>query len=368
MKKKMTAVLMSALMVASMVGCGSQSGGTTTAAAETTTAKAATGAAETTASTDSTGGGDDSYADLPEIQITFASSQSSALEVSKFIIAEAERIEESTGGKLKIKVAFDGTLGSDSELVESCMAGSIPMILLSSSAMVSYIPEMAVFDMPMVFNSRASAYEKIPSIRDTMNEFTNQKKLQMLYMASGTMRSLTSNKEIKTPEDFKGLNIRTLENSYHMAFWKNMGANPTPLAFSELYLGLQQGLVDAQDNPIQAVYAMKFHEVQDYYMDIPAFANVSCYAMNLEYFNELPDAYKDILDEFIQSSIEYSYNSQKEQDAVVFEAIGDQITVLDYTDDIAAAMEEAAKPVWDMLRADLGDDLIDAYLAISDVQ
>jgi len=361
MKKKMTAVLMSALMAASMIGCGSQSAGTTTA-------EDTTGAAETTASTDSTGGRNDAYADLPEIQITFASSQSSALAVSKFIIAEAERIEESTGGKLKIKVAFDGTLGNDSELVESCMAGSIPMILLSSSAMVSYIPEMAVFDMPMVFKSGASAYEKIPSIRDTINEFANQKKLQMLYIASSNMRSLTSNKEIKTPEDFKGLNIRTLENSYHMAFWKNMGANPTPLAFSELYLGLQQGLVDAQDNPIQAVYAMKFHEVQDYYMDIPAFASVSCYVMNLDYFYELPEAYKNILDEFIQNTTEYAYNSQKEQDAAVFEAIGDQITVLNYTDDIAAVMEEAAKPIWDMLRTDLGDNLVDAYRAISDVQ
>ena len=354
MKKRMIAAMMGVVMAFSLTACGGGGSSSTTAAAATDTKAAESNGGSAAAAVSD---------DLPEMQITFASAQSSALDVSKYIVEKADEISAQTGGKLTLKVVFDGTLGSDSELVENCMAGNVPMILLSSSAMVSYVPEMAIFDMPMVYSSGKDAYEKIPNFKDTMNEIVNQKNMQILGLSGGTMRALTTNREIKTPDDFKGMNIRTLENTYHMAFWKNLGANPTPLAFSELYIGLQQGLVDAQDNPIQAVYAMKFHEVQKYYMAIPAFANVSCYMMNQKYYNDLPEEYKQILDDFVEDVNQYTWENLEATDAVTFEAIGDGLTILDCTDEITAALKEAAKPVWDMLRADLGDSLADAYLA-----
>ena len=203
MKKRMIAAMMGVVMAFSLTACGGGGSSSTTAAAATDTKAAESNGGSAAAAVSD---------DLPEMQITFASAQSSALDVSKYIVEKAGEISAQTGGKLTLKVVFDGTLGSDSELVENCMAGNVPMILLSSSAMVSYVPEMAIFDMPMVYSSGKDAYEKIPNFKDTMNEIVNQKNMQILGLSGGTMRALTTNREIKTPDDFKGMNIRTLEN------------------------------------------------------------------------------------------------------------------------------------------------------------
>ncbi len=71
------------------------------------------------------------------------------------------------------------------------------------------------------------------------------------------------NKKIEKLSDFKGLKIRTMENPYHINFWKSLGANPTPMSYSEVYIGLQQGTIDAQEKPLEAIIVPRFYEQQD---------------------------------------------------------------------------------------------------------
>ena len=140
---------MAVLMAASMTACGGSGSADTTAAGTIAAAgtsagseAAGTGTEETTASGAAQGA--DAYADLPEMSLTIASSASSTNITYQVQCDAAQAISDQTGGKLKINVVWDGTLGNDGELVESCMGGSIPMISLASSPLLSYYPEIAL--------------------------------------------------------------------------------------------------------------------------------------------------------------------------------------------------------------------------------
>ena len=156
----------------------------------------------------------------------------------------------------------DASLGGDRELLESCQAGTIAMVDQATSPQVSFIKEVGVFDIPGVLTDIDQTIRFLQGpFFDYMQKYYEKAGVRLLRMAPSGFRELSSNKEIRSFEDIKGLKLRTMENQYHMAFWKACGANPTPLAFGELYIALQQGLVQAQENPIINV-ASKFIEVQ----------------------------------------------------------------------------------------------------------
>lgn len=110
------------------------------------------------------------------------------------------------------------------------------------------------------------AYTNIEDLRSTLDdeEFMNlinqvylEHSVRLLAMSDQNFRVMTTNKKIESLDDFKGQKIRTMENKYHLAFWQSIGANPTPMAFSEVYIGLQQGTIDAQENHMKSLYLGK---------------------------------------------------------------------------------------------------------------
>lgn len=345
MKKlcKATALAMAAVMAVSLTACGgSASGGGT---ASTATAQASTG----------------------EQTLIIASSASSNLATYALQQQMADQAKEASGGKLNIELNWDGVLGDDAALTENCISGSIPMVSLMSSALFNYVPEVGVFDCPAVFENEEQAYNGVHEMVEVLSPKFEEKGLKILSMGFQTFRALSSNKEIKSAADFKGLKIRTLENKYHMAFWNNLGATATPLAFSDLYLSLQQGLVDGQDNTAPAVYSNKFYEVQDYYMAVPAFMNVAVVIMNKSIYDGLDADTQKILTDFADGYTKGCYDNGAKDIQDALDLIGDGITVLPVTDDMQAAFKEAAKPIWNDVASTVGDDIVDQYLATAGI-
>ena len=383
--RKILAGVLAMSMVLSMAACGS-SDEETTAAADTTAAATEAGD-ETTAAeegdtteaaegTEAAGGSSTGSVtidevdatNLEEVNLVLGSSASSTNEQFGIQQDLADELSEKTGGKLNIQLSWDGVLGGDAELAESCMGGNIDIISMATSPLLSYMQEIAVFDMPAVFEDAASAYEGIAQFADTFQPVFNDRGMQLLALGFSTFRGLSTNTEITGPDSFQGMSIRVMENKYHTAFWTNLGAAPTPLAFSDLYMALQQGMVDAQDNPITAVYASKFYEVQDYYMNIPVFPMVNVLAINKATYDALPAEFQTALTQWAQAFMEQSYVQAEQIDANAFEAIGDQITVLECTDEIFQAFRTAAEPVWDEVKADIGEELPNAYLAAAGIE
>lgn len=327
----------------------------------------ATPAASASAPSAGSAAGEGGFAALDNLDIIIASSASSNLATCALQQQCADDIKEKTGGKLNIDINWDGILGDDAALTENCISGSIPMVSLMSSALFNYIPEIGVFDCPAVFANEEQAYNGVKQMVEVLSPKFEEKGLKILSMGFQTFRAVSTNTELKSAADFKGMKIRTLENKYHMAFWNNLGSTATPLAFSDLYLSLQQGLVDAQDNTAPAVYSNKFFEVQDYYMAIPAFMNVAVIIVNKDFYDALDPAYQSALVEFADHYTQGAYDSGADDIAEALEKIGDGITVLPVTDDMLSAFRDAAKPIWDDIAANLGDEIVNNYLATAGI-
>ncbi|MDD4437853.1 MAG: TRAP transporter substrate-binding protein DctP, partial [Tissierellia bacterium] len=180
-----------------------------------------------------------------------------------------EKVKEITGGKLTIDYFPNSQLGNDQELQGQMLAGDIDFVIAQTAQTVSFVPEVAIFDLPMVFakyDAETIDYALNKSaFTDKINEAYKAKNMYCLhFLQGGTFRETTSNKNIQSIDDFNGLKIRTMENKNHMAFWQAMGAAPTPLPWPEVYISLQQGLVDAQENATDTCVGANLQEVQDY--------------------------------------------------------------------------------------------------------
>lgn len=182
----------------------------------------------------------------------------------KWALWAADEIKKRTDGRYDIEVYPSATLGGEAAINEGLALGTIDMIYTSPIfAAQSYGP-LAISEAPYMFRDldHWKAYatsELFHTLSDDYRQQTGNKVLALGYYGE---RHVTSNKPIITPEDMKNLKIRVPNAPLFKMFPEAVGANATPLAFSEVYLALQQGVVDAQENPLPTIKAKRFHEVQ----------------------------------------------------------------------------------------------------------
>ncbi len=251
----------------------------------------------------------DEYKDLPTTMLIGADSAGKDSAGQLFGQLVAQQVESITGGKLKIDYHANGDLGGDSDLLRQVQYNDIQLLVCQTAPMVSFVPEMAVFDLPMVFAS--SSGDEIDSVLNGNGQFRTG--LEQAYQASGlhllgflqnaTFRLTTSNKELKSLDDFAGLQIRTMENSNHMAFWQAIKAEPTPLAWSELYISLQNGTVDAEENAADSILGASFQEVQKYLACTNHILYCNQICINEDAWKDLDPAYQNALAQAVEEAI-----------------------------------------------------------------
>ncbi len=176
-------------------------------------------------------------------------------------------VESGTNGAVEVKAYHASQLGAELEALEGIQMGTIEMGTLSGGPVPGFFPEVMIFDIPYLFSSAAGAWDFYNS--DVAAEFKqgllDKTGVRTLAITENGFRHFTNKKsQLKAPADLKGLKIRTMQNPAHMAMVKAMGGDPTPIAFSELYMALQQGVVDSMECPIALIHDMKFYEVQDF--------------------------------------------------------------------------------------------------------
>jgi tripartite ATP-independent transporter DctP family solute receptor len=178
----------------------------------------------------------------------------------------AEEIKDKTDGRIEIRVQGGGALGGDREVIEGVQLGTVDMTVVSTSIVVNFDPDFAILDIPFLFRDfdHAQAVLDGPIGKELLDGLP-QKGLVGLAFGGMGFRELTNNAApVKTPDDVKGLKIRTQQNDMHIAVWRELGALPTPMAIPEVYTALQQGVVDGQENPVGAIINNRFGEVQKY--------------------------------------------------------------------------------------------------------
>ena len=276
-------------------------------------------------------------------------------------------VEEKSNGRITADVYAGSQLGTYGEMLQSLKSGDISAMIFQPAPAVSIIPELAMLDLPYAFYGYSK--EEIDEVLNN-SEYTkildeSFKKAgykRMSFAQAATFRETTSSKEVRNMEQFKGLKIRTLENKYHIAFWKNVGASPTPLAFGELYLSLQQGLVDAQENPYDTALAAKFAEVQKYIINTHHIIYPNMFLVNEELYESMPDDYKVIFDEAAVEAKEYAEGLMEDSSTTNLKGLVDAgLESIDFSEEEIAKLKEKSDVVRDMLKSDLGDNVVNAF-------
>ncbi len=175
------------------------------------------------------------------------------------------RIEAATDGDVTVTVYPMGTLGTPTETVEQAADGIIQFTNVSIGNLGTIVPESQVFLLPYLLPSDPAAISNILSSSETiygsLNEDFQKRGLEVMTMYSEGPQVWTTNREIRTPEDFSNFKMRVMVSPILLETYKNMGASPTPLPFGEVFGALQLGAVDGQVNPIPTIEEMKFYEV-----------------------------------------------------------------------------------------------------------
>lgn len=300
--KKLTAMLLAGALALSLAACGGGGGGN----AGNAGGSAAGGAANSAGG--SAAGGTD-YSSLDKVTLIGADSTGKGAAGQLFGELVTEKVDQITGGQLTIEYFPNGELGADADILRQMKANEIQLVVCQTAPVVSFVPEVAVFDLPMVFAKYDGAtIDKVlngdSAFKTDLGAAFNSNGFQLMgTLQNATYRLTTANKELKTLADFNGLQIRTMENPNHMAFWTAIGAQPTPMAWNEVYFALQSGNIAAQENAADTCVGSNLNEVQKYL----AFTNHILYAnmmiMNQEAYDGLDPLYQQALNQAVTEAL-----------------------------------------------------------------
>ena len=278
----------------------------------------------------------------------------------------AEEVERLSNGEMKIQVYSNSALGGDTELLESCEVGDIPFVVQNTAPQVSYLPKLALFDLPCVYSDIADVQAVFdnPDFVNKINDIYLSGGFRLLGMADQNFRVMSSNVKVEKLEDFKGIKIRTMENANHIAFWKALGAAPTPMTFSEVYIGLSQGTIDAQENPYEVIVSSKLYEQQKYAIQTNHLPHLISLIVSEDFFQGLTPEQQSIVQQAADLAKDYAREQAAERAAdriQIMEEHGCEIVPL--SDELLEQMKQSAAPVYESIRKTVNDDaLYGAYV------
>ena len=314
------------------------------------------------------GSGTGPYASLAPVTLIYGNGAANGAAGDLWGKYFCEAVENITGGKLKVDYFGNSQLGVDSELQQQMLAGDIDIVSCQPAQTTSFVKEVAVFDLPMVF-----AKYDARAIDKTLNDSSFTRLINEGYARSGmvclgflqgaTFREMTSNKEIRSINDFNGVKIRTMDSRFHLMFWRALGANPTPLAFTELYMSLQQGVVEAQENANDTNVSSQFFEVQRYLVNTHHILYLNQFLMNKRKFDSLAPAYQNAIREAVaQATARLSPDMKKINDDNKAIMIQRGMTSIEFQPSFVDEVISKADEVYRAIRTEIGSPIVDALI------
>ena len=176
----------------------------------------------------------------------------------------AKEVEKATNGRIKIQNFYSAALGSERDSIEAVQLGTQDLTFTSTGPVPNFVPETRILDIPFLFRDKAHARAVLdgPIGQDLLKTFEAKGMKALAWGENGVRHMTNSKRAVNTPDDLKGLKMRTMENPVHVAAYKGFGIITTPMAFAEVFTALQQGTVDGQENPLSVIMASKFDQVQ----------------------------------------------------------------------------------------------------------
>ncbi len=272
---------------------------------------------------------------------------------------------ESLAGKAEVQTFGSSQLGKDKELLQKLKLGQITFSL-PSSVMSSVADEFGVFEMPYIIKDREHMKRVQAELGETFQKAAQSKGYRILGYFENGFRHITNNtRPIEKPDDLAGVKLRTPKGAWRVKMFKLYGANPTPMAFSEVFTALQTGVIDGQENPYAQIASAKFQEVQKYlsitgHVYTPAYILVSD-----KNYAKLPEDVRAGLEKCASDSQAFVYETAARLETELLDVIKGAGVAINNADN--AAFIEASKPIYDEFSSsvDGGKELIEKVQSLA---
>ena len=278
----------------------------------------------------------------------------------------AETVSAKSGGKMKVNLFYNGTLGSDQAVVSAMKGGTIEMSVMNSGILASEAKELAIFDFPFLFASEKESDAIVDGpVGKKMHSLLEAKGLVGLtYWELGYRQMTNSKRPLNKVEDIDGLKLRVIPNPINVAWVKALGANPTPLPFPEVYGAMEQKAIDGQENPVSVIAANKFWEVQKYIALTNHQYNPQSVLFSKKVWDALSAAEKKVI---ADAANEATIIQRKEARAAVAANLDllkkNGMTVTEFAPAEVAKLREKMKPVIAQFSSSVGEGTVNEVTA-----
>lgn len=348
--KKISALLLTAAMLLSCTACGPK--------ADTSKPDGAGSGAVVSTPKDS----DVTVTSTDKVNIIWSHNASEQTAAHQTAVKFKELVEARSGGNITVDLYPNGDLGSVPENDQALREGTVQINSGTSGGLVDM--SLSYFDAPNLVTSEENAMEVFgrgTELRDETEARYESIGMKVLSFVPAGFRVTSSSKEVRSYDDLKGLKIRTLENPVPLAYWGSWGSLPTPIAFSELYIALQQGLVEAQENTYDTIVASKLYEQQKYIINTNHVVMWAGVYMNLDFFNGLPADYQELIIDVWENELDQmTYDLCKVANEDAKKIMTDAgLEIIDLPEEDLVKMRTEAKVAYDMIRESSGDEVMD---------
>ncbi len=341
--KKILAMLLVLTVVIGLVGCGGKEETSVEENIET--------------STDSEKTDSETYT----LRMAIVTSQNHTHNMS--ISEWAEQVKEDTDGRLEIMLLDSGQLGGERDYIEGMQMGSIDMAQVSSAVISNFLPDYSVMSLPYIFDSYESIDEIVTGDLGTklFEELEGINIVGLTWFSNGFRSVFTSVENITKPEDLNGIKIRVMESPVMIDTLNAMGASATPMAYSELYSAIQQGVLDGGENAPGNILNDKFYEVSNQLSLTEHFATPGVVAISKKSLEKLPADLQDYLKE---SALELGASERaldKVKQAEAVDQLIEKGVVVTEVD--KAAFKEAVLPIYKESTEDVDPEIVELLKA-----
>ena len=269
-------------------------------------------------------------------------------------------------GKYTVQVYANAQLGDDVRATEAVRMGTLEMVTTSASPLTGLVPEFNVFDLPFIVPSEKAADAIFDGpIGAKLADALEKKGIKLLAYYENGFRQLTNSaRPVKSPADLKGLKIRTMQNPIHLEAFRAMGANPTPMPFSEVFTAMQQKTIDGQENPIPTIWLSKFYEVQKYVSLTGHVYGPHIMLIGKKLWDSFPTDDQKIIAAAAQESAVYQRSINRKMNKDFVENLRKAgTTVIELTPEQHKAFVDACNSVYTTWEPKIGKALLDEFRA-----
>ncbi len=274
-------------------------------------------------------------------------------------------LEKLTDGRVDVELFPGGALGGSGDIFNGVQDGSIEMCVNIYPPFAQFSDAFLLYNLPYLFSSKKVALEFLDGeIAQEIAKSIEEKGFKQLAVFDGGYRNVSNNKQpVKHPDDLKGLKIRTLNNPVQLDYFKALGANPTPLPYGDIYVGLQTKTIDGQENSFSNIASMKFNEVQKYVTDTGHMFDPVGMFINTGVYEAYPDDIKEAIKEAAASTQKFNRELAVKLEEESLEKIKATTEIYFLTDEERQVFIDVTRPTYKNFEEKIGKELLDKALA-----